>query len=121
MYARETWHMKCRARIAGRRTFRWLWLVLAFVWLNPISAWALDPSRYLSQYAHTAWRIQDGFFNSSPIAVVQTQTGYLWIGTISGLLSRVSNTRLPRIHASHNLDVGLFRDTFLAVTQPNLY
>lgn len=86
MYARETWHMKCRVKIVGSRTFPWLLLFLAFRWLNPISARALDPSRYISQYAHTAWRIQDGFFNSSPIAVVQTQDGYLWIGTMSGPL-----------------------------------
>jgi len=78
--------MKCRVQTVGRRTNRWLWLVLAVVWLNPISAWAVDPSRYLSQYAHTAWRIQDGFFTSTPIAVVQTQDGYLWIGTMTGLL-----------------------------------
>jgi len=78
--------MKCRVQTMRRRTNRWLWLVLAVVWLNPISAWAVDPSRYLSQYAHTAWRIQDGFLTSTPTAVVQTQDGYLWIGTMTGLL-----------------------------------
>ena len=78
--------MKCRVQIVGSRQSRWVWLVLALVWLNPISAWAVDPSRYLSQYAHTAWRIQDGFFTGSPTAVVQTQDGYLWIGTLTGLL-----------------------------------
>jgi signal transduction histidine kinase/ligand-binding sensor domain-containing protein len=78
--------MKCRVQTMGRCTTRWLWLVLAVVWLNPISAWALDPGRYLSQYAHTAWRIQDGFFKGSPYSLVQTQDGYLWIGTTSGLL-----------------------------------
>jgi len=33
-----------------------------------------------------AWRIQDGFFAGSPTAIAQTQDGYIWIGTDSGLL-----------------------------------
>ena len=50
------------------------------------SVWAVDPSRHISQYAHTAWRIADGVFNGSPFAVTQTTDGYLWIGTRTGLL-----------------------------------
>jgi ligand-binding sensor domain-containing protein len=50
------------------------------------SLWAVDPSRHISQYGHTAWRIQDGVFNGSPFAVTQTTDGYLWIGTRAGLL-----------------------------------
>jgi hypothetical protein len=30
------------------------------------TAWAVDPNRQITQYAHTAWRIQDGFFNDVP-------------------------------------------------------
>jgi signal transduction histidine kinase/ligand-binding sensor domain-containing protein len=51
-----------------------------------ISAWAVDPSRHISQYAHSAWRIQDGVFSGTPKAVAQTTDGYLWIGTTSGLV-----------------------------------
>ncbi len=47
---------------------------------------ALDPNRRLSQYGHTAWRMQDGVFPGSPHAVAQTTDGYLWIGTESGLV-----------------------------------
>src|ERR1700758_3473656 len=50
------------------------------------SAWAVDPSRHISQYAHTAWRIQDGVFTGAPQAITQTTDGYLWIGTEAGLL-----------------------------------
>src|SRR6202142_1437319 len=46
---------------------------------------ALDPSRQLSQYGHTAWRIEDGVFAGSPNAITQTTDGYLWIGTQAGL------------------------------------
>jgi signal transduction histidine kinase/ligand-binding sensor domain-containing protein len=50
------------------------------------SAWAVDPSRHISQYAHTAWRIQDGVFSGTPNAITQTMDGYLWVGTEGGLL-----------------------------------
>ena len=46
---------------------------------------ALDPGRRISQYAHTAWRTQDGVFSGSPIVIAQTTDGYLWIGTNIGL------------------------------------
>jgi signal transduction histidine kinase/ligand-binding sensor domain-containing protein len=46
---------------------------------------AVDPGTRLSQYAHTAWRIQDGFFSGAPNAITQTADGYLWIGTQNGL------------------------------------
>src|ERR1700686_5890666 len=50
------------------------------------SLWAVDPSRHISQYTHTTWRIQDGVFNGSPFAVTQTTDGYLGIETGAGLL-----------------------------------
>ncbi len=50
------------------------------------STWAVDPSTHISQYAHTAWRIQDGIFGGAPNAIVQTNDGYLWIGTHNGLV-----------------------------------
>ena len=50
------------------------------------TAWAVDPSKQISQYGHTAWRIQDGVFNGAPNAIAQTTDGYLWIGTQNGLI-----------------------------------
>jgi signal transduction histidine kinase/ligand-binding sensor domain-containing protein len=49
-------------------------------------AHGLDPSRHITQYAHTSWRIQDGVFSGAPNAIVQTTDGYLWIGTQNGLV-----------------------------------
>ena len=54
--------------------------------LAAASAEALDPSRRISQYGHTAWRMQDGYFTGAPNAIAQTADGYLWIGTQSGLV-----------------------------------
>ncbi len=62
-------------------------IVLALVALILCSsAIALAPNRRISQYAHTAWRIQDGFFGGTPQAITQTADGYLWIGTEGGLV-----------------------------------
>jgi signal transduction histidine kinase/ligand-binding sensor domain-containing protein len=49
-------------------------------------ALALDPSRALTQYGHTAWRVRDGSFPAPPAAIAQTSDGYLWIGSEAGLV-----------------------------------
>src|SRR3984957_17658882 len=47
---------------------------------------ALDPNKRLTQYAHTAWRIQDGFLPNIPSWISQTKDGYLWVGGRTGAL-----------------------------------
>jgi ligand-binding sensor domain-containing protein len=49
-------------------------------------AFALNPAWDLSQYAHTAWRIREGFTEGSINAIAQTSDGYLWLGTAFGLV-----------------------------------
>ena len=51
-----------------------------------VFALALDPSLDTSQYAHTAWKIRDGFIKGEIISIAQTPDGYLWLSTVSGLL-----------------------------------
>jgi ligand-binding sensor domain-containing protein len=55
-------------------------LLLASSW-----AWPLDPDKHISQYGHTAWRIQDGFFGGQVRSITQTTDGYIWVGTEAGL------------------------------------
>jgi len=61
-------------------------LLWSFAVFFAAPASAFDPNRQISQYAHTAWRIQDGFFSGTPQAIAQTADGYLWIGTEGGLV-----------------------------------
>jgi signal transduction histidine kinase/ligand-binding sensor domain-containing protein len=69
------------------KTFLASVIILAVVGLILCSsAIALAPDRRISQYAHTAWRIQDGFFGGTPQTIAQTADGYLWIGTEAGLV-----------------------------------
>lgn len=49
-------------------------------------AFALNPALDASQYAHTAWKVRDGFSKGSINSIAQTPDGYLWLGTQFGLL-----------------------------------
>jgi signal transduction histidine kinase/ligand-binding sensor domain-containing protein len=46
---------------------------------------ALDPALDVSQYAHTSWKVRDGFTKGAIGAIAQTPDGYLWLGTEFGL------------------------------------
>jgi signal transduction histidine kinase/ligand-binding sensor domain-containing protein len=73
----------------GRRATRHFLSALLFflfsIFGSP-SAFALDPSLDISQYAHTAWKVRDGFSKGSIFAIAQTPDGSLWLGTDFGLL-----------------------------------
>ena len=74
---------------------RILWiLIVAWTWAN--SAWAIDPAKRLSQYAHTSWRSRDGYFDGSfPTSIAQTRDGFIWVGTTNGLM-RFDGVRFTR-------------------------
>jgi signal transduction histidine kinase/ligand-binding sensor domain-containing protein len=62
-------------------------LAVASTWLGWCpSAFALNPALDVSQYAHTAWKVRDGFTKGSINAIAQTPDGYLWLGTEFGLI-----------------------------------
>src|SRR5262245_24582973 len=48
-------------------------------------AFALDPALDVNQYAHTSWKIRDGFPKGAIRSIAQTPDGYLWLGTEFGL------------------------------------
>ncbi|PWU01422.1 MAG: hypothetical protein C5B51_22780 [Terriglobia bacterium] len=54
--------------------------------LAAASAFALDPALDVSQYAHKAWMVRDGFVKGAIAAIAQTPDGYLWLGTEFGLV-----------------------------------
>jgi|HubBroStandDraft_5_1064220.scaffolds.fasta_scaffold00553_13 signal transduction histidine kinase/ligand-binding sensor domain-containing protein len=74
---------------------RILWMLIV-AWVGANCAWALDPTKQLSQYAHTSWRSRDGYFGGSfPTSIVQTRDGFIWIGTTNGLM-RFDGVRFTR-------------------------
>ena len=74
--------------IASRRVQRFLALriVLAGMLLACRCTFALDPTLNISQYAHTSWKVRDGFTKGVITSLAQTPDGYVWLGTESGLL-----------------------------------
>jgi signal transduction histidine kinase/ligand-binding sensor domain-containing protein len=70
-------------RVTLRTAFRFVLACVLSVWS---CAFALDPALDVSQYAHTAWKIRDGFARDSIYPIAQTPDGYLWLGTSFGLL-----------------------------------
>ena len=57
-----------------------------------VCALALDPSLDISQYAHTAWKVREGFAKGEILSIAQTPDGYLCLGTGFGL-SRFDGVR----------------------------
>jgi len=67
---------------------------LSLLLVSP-SALALDPSLDVSQYAHTAWQVREGFTQGYIRAIAQTPDGYIWLGTGFGLF-RFDGVRVER-------------------------
>ncbi|MBV9613206.1 MAG: hypothetical protein JO091_12080 [Acidobacteriaceae bacterium] len=62
-------------------------IVLAAILVaNRPCAFALNPALDVSQFAHTSWRVRDGFVKGVISSIAQTPDGYLWLGTEFGLL-----------------------------------
>ena len=65
-------------RIRGRKPYSGaLGLVLAGVLLACPRTFALDPALDVSQYAHTAWKVREGFTKGTIVSIAQTPDGYL--------------------------------------------
>jgi ligand-binding sensor domain-containing protein/signal transduction histidine kinase len=58
-------------------------------------ALALNPSLEINQYAHSAWKISEGFTRGVIHDVTQTPDGYLWLGTESGMVRFDGVQRVP--------------------------
>ncbi|MEP6881041.1 MAG: two-component regulator propeller domain-containing protein [Dokdonella sp.] len=55
-------------------------------------AFALDPNRDFAQYVAKNWSIEDGLPQISVLSIAQDSSGYIWVGTQSGL-SRFDGVR----------------------------
>ncbi len=48
--------------------------------------WGLDPQKKITQYTLNTWKTERGLPNNSVWAIVQDHSGYLWLGTVEGLV-----------------------------------
>lgn len=73
--------------IYKRRPALVLLLAVVFYASLPISpALALDPRKALKEYGHDVWHSGNGLPQNSITSIVQTEDGYLWLGTLEGLV-----------------------------------
>lgn len=72
--------------------------LLAIVYLCcTLPAHALDPTRRIAQFHHTAWSTEEGI-PADIWSIAQTPDGYLWLGSINGLY-RFDGVSVERIAA----------------------
>ena len=60
-------------------------LALAASLFAPWAA-ALNPALDINQYAHSSWKLDEGFFKGAVHSIAQTPDGFLWLGTEFGLV-----------------------------------
>ncbi len=68
-------------------------ILLSFLVAGCGRGFALNPALDITQYAHNAWTVRDGFSVGAIYAMAQTPDGYLWLGSEFGLF------RFDGIHA----------------------
>ncbi len=49
-------------------------------------SFALDPHKDISRYTHVNWQTEDGLPQIAVQCIIQTQDGYLWLGTQEGIV-----------------------------------
>lgn len=67
------------------RRLRHFPVAAALLFIAITSSPALDPNRSLNEFGHQSWLTENGLPQNTVQAIVQTQDGYLWIGTQEGL------------------------------------
>jgi PAS domain S-box-containing protein len=70
----------------GRRWLRGCAIAALAAVCFVVSAFALDPTRTVSQYLTDSWGTERGWPGGSITAIAQSSDGYLWIGTDKGLV-----------------------------------
>src|SRR5215469_9200190 len=66
-------------------------LACALLLVAPVHA--LDPNKRVTQYIHTAWRIQDGSLPAGMFSITQTSDGFLWFLSLPGDIYRFDGVR----------------------------
>jgi signal transduction histidine kinase/ligand-binding sensor domain-containing protein len=85
------------------------------------SAFALDPSLDISQYAHTSWKVRDGFPKGAVFSIAQTPDGYLWLGTEFGLFRFDGVRAVPWQSADGQRLPGTFINVLLTARDGTLW
>lgn len=80
-----------KSQAAHDSLMKWIFFVLPlYILILQLSfthsSSALDPQKQISQYGYSVWSRQNGLPANTVNVIIQTQDGYLWLGTTAGLL-----------------------------------
>jgi ligand-binding sensor domain-containing protein/anti-sigma regulatory factor (Ser/Thr protein kinase) len=75
------------------------------------ASYALDPTKTLTQYSHRIWDQEEGIVEPTVYALLQSQDGYLWLGTQSGIV-RFDGERFRPIKISSDGEPILIRSLY---------
>src|SRR6202167_1844788 len=105
----------------GRRSLLTCAIVVLAAICFAASAYALDPTRTMSQYLNDSWGTERGLPGGSITAIAQTSDGYLWIGTDKGLV-RFDGLNFHQFERAHPdpIPIGPVR-TLLVDASDNLW
>ncbi len=67
-----------------RHLLRAAWLVSVITLATPAAA--LDPGVAIDQYAHETWSTKEGLPEGAVLSILETDDGYLWLGTQAALV-----------------------------------
>jgi ligand-binding sensor domain-containing protein len=66
--------------------FRFIVLVTALSMFSAAAARALEPGRPIGEYGHRVWLTQSGLLQDHILCMLESRSGYLWLGTSDGLV-----------------------------------
>ncbi len=69
----------------------------------------MDPQKRITQYALNSWKIERGLPNNNVLAIAQDRSGYLWLGTMEGLV-RFDGVNFTLFNSSNTAE---FLDNFV--------
>lgn len=91
------------------------WVVIIIILVFTGVGMALDPGKAITQYMMESWNDENGLPSNTVRKILQTQDGYLWLGTEEGLvrfdgvnMTRFDDTNTPEM--TSNYIFTLFQD-----------
>jgi len=109
-----------RRRMRRRLKFQSIAVCAVFIMIATCRGLALDPSQPASSYLRKNFTIEDGLPANEVHAILQTQNGFLWVGTEAGL-ARFDGQRFTPINIGRGVTHQIPVRSLLATPEGDLW